>query len=276
MENTSYHRYVNEIRRYGLLSAEEERVLASQIQKGDKDARIKLVKSNLRLVACLAKKYASSQISIMDLIQEGNLGLMTAATKYTCDFNTRFSTYAYAWILQYILRYIRNKTDSIALPHRKEEQIRALRAARTYLEQKNGRQPTLEELACYISLPVEKIRVLFRYEQPVCSLDSECNEDGDGTIVDMISDDTYQPEEIYLRKEKQACVREMVSKLPERERNIIYRRYNFDGSSESQTLRELSKVMGVSSETVRQIELRAVKKLRAFVESSEIKEVYNA
>lgn len=276
MESSSYQRYVNEIRRYNLLTAEEEHDLAKKIQSGDKDARLKLVKSNLRLVACLAKKYASSRISIMDLIQEGNLGLMTAASKYTCEFNTRFSTYAYAWILQYILRYIRNKSDAITLPHRKEEQIRALRAARGYLEQKNGRQPSIEELACYISLPVEKVRKLYQYDQPICSLDTECNDEGDGKIEDMISDDTFQPEQMYLREEKKACVREMVEMLPAREKHVIYRRYNLDGANEAQTLREMSKVMGVSSETVRQIELRAVRKLRAFVDSSEIRTLYNA
>jgi len=276
MESSSYQRYVNEIRRYALLTAEEEHELAKKIQSGDKDARVRLVKSNLRLVACLAKKYASSRISIMDLIQEGNLGLMTAASKYTCEFNTRFSTYAYARILQYILRYIRNKSDAITLPHRKEEQIRALRAARGYLEQKNGRQPSIEELACYISLPVDKVRKLYQYDQPICSLDIECNEEGDGKIEDMISDETFQPEQLYLKEEKKACVRGMVEMLPERERHVINRRYNLDGSNEAQTLREMSKVMGVSSETVRQIELRAVRKLRAFVDSSEIRTLYHA
>src|SRR5574344_1739427 len=188
MENSIYKSYLNEIRRYDLLTADQEHSLADRVHLGDTEARMTLVKSNLRLVASVAKTYASPKINIMDLIQEGNLGLMTAASKYTNDFNTRFSTYAYAWILQYILRFIRNKSNPINLPHRKEEQIRALRAAKGYLEQQNGTAPTLDELACYLDLPIDYVRSLYRYAQPVCSLDNECNDDGESTIGDMISD----------------------------------------------------------------------------------------
>lgn len=274
MESNIYKSYLSEVRRYDLLTVEQEHSLARLVQQGDVEAKMTLVKSNLRLVASLAKRYASPRINIMDLIQEGNLGLMTAAAKYTCEFNTRFSTYAYAWILQYILRFIRNKSNAISLPHRKEELIRALRGANSYLEQQNGCSPTLKELSCYMGLPIDLVQKLYVYMQPVCSLDCECNDESDGTVGDMIADERYQPEDMYLKKEKKDCVHSLVAQLPQREKDIISKRYRFDGTKGPHTLRDLSKVMGVSSETVRQIEIRAINKLRTFVDNSEISALY--
>lgn len=274
MEDSIYQHYLIEIRRYDLLTAEQEQSLSVRVQNGDDEAKSILIKSNLRLVASIAKKYSSNRIPLMDLIQEGNLGLMVAAQKFTCEFNTRFSTYAYSWILQYMLRFIRNKSDAITLPHRKSEQIRALRSAKTYLEQKNGKTPSLEDLASYLNMSNELVHSLYQYAQPVCSFDIECNDDCDNTIGDMIPDEVYQPEKQYLEQEKKECVRNLVAQLPKRERDVVAKRYCFSNVREARTLRELSRVMGVSSETVRQIELRAVKRLRTFINASEMKSIY--
>ena len=143
-----FETYIKQIGRYPLLNAEQEKKLSEQIEKGSAQAVNQLVNSNLRLVISIARKFlCTSKNSIMDLIQEGNLGLMAAASKYHYSFNTRFSTYAYSWILQYMLRYVYNKTSMIALPHRKEELLRKIVAAKNEYKQNLNRELSVPELA---------------------------------------------------------------------------------------------------------------------------------
>src|SRR5574344_1929499 len=147
MKNDNYLTYVNEIKSYKLLTAEEEADLSKKIAEGSEYARKQLVNSNLRLVISIAKKFCDSNIPIMDLIQEGNIGLITAASKFNYSYNTRFSTYAYSWIMQYMLRFIHTKTCAIHIPNRKKEILRCLNNARAALYQKNGYEASNEELA---------------------------------------------------------------------------------------------------------------------------------
>ena len=146
MENELITPYLSQLKKYPLLSADEEKKLANSIENGDMRARNLLVQSNLRLVISIAKKYLHYKVSLCDLLQEGNIGLLIAATKFRSSFNTRFSTYAYLWIQQYMLRFIRNKNPAIQIPHRKEAEIRRIRASQDHLHQHLGRKPNVGEL----------------------------------------------------------------------------------------------------------------------------------
>lgn len=261
MEN--FEAYVKQIQRYPLLNAEQERKLSEQIEKGSTLAVNQLVNSNLRLVISIARKFAGiSKNSIMDLIQEGNMGLMAAASKYHYSFNTRFSTYAYSWILQYMLRYAYNRTSMIALPHRKEEILRKIMAAKNEFFQNLNREPSVAELSEFCGTTPEEIESALSYSYTVTSIDIEASEDGNITIADLIVDNNYNPERQYLCLQDKMSVRKMVDSLPDCERKVIYGRYNFANDLHVPTLRELSADLGVSAETVRQMEMRAVRRMK--------------
>lgn len=255
--------YLKQIQKYPLLDAEQEVELSKKIEKGSQSAQEKLVQSNLRLVVSVAKRVnGSSKVSIMDLIQEGNIGLMTAASKYHYSYNTRFSTYAYTWILQYMLRYLYNKTSMISLPHRKEELLRKVSACRNDYLQTFGREATVEEISECLSVPKKDVKAALSCSYSVSSIDITASEDGLSTIADLIPDSKYNPEENFLREEKKTCVHDLVDSLPDKERKVIYYRYNFACDQHVPTLRELSFALGVSAETIRQMEMRAVRKIR--------------
>jgi len=165
--------YMEQVTRYPLLSAEEEIELSRKIQKGDEEAKMKLVNSNLRLVVSIATKYASGQNSLMDLIQEGNLGLITAAGKFNHSFNTRFGTYAHSWITQSILRYIHGHIPTISIPFRKEEKLRNVKKSEVVLKQKLGRNPTLKELAVYLDISEESVKEILLLDYSYSSLNAE-------------------------------------------------------------------------------------------------------
>ncbi len=258
--------YLHSLNAYKLLDADEEIALSKRIENGDKKAVQLLVQSNLRLVVSVAKKFsASHKFSIMDLIQEGNMGLMAAANKYHYSFKTRFSTYAYTWILQYMLRFVYGKTSVIALPHRKEELIRRVNTVQSMYVQQYGREATLFELAENLGMEQEKVAEILAYSYTVSSLDIECNDESGSTVGDLLPDSTYNPEEMYLEEEKRQEIRKMLNMLPEKEQAVIYSRFNFDGELHVPTLRELSDSLGVSAETIRQMELRAVRRMRKTV-----------
>ena len=255
--------YISQIQRYPLLTAEQEIALSKEIEKGSKAAEKKLINSNLRLVISVAKKFCNTpKVSVMDLIQEGNLGLMAAASKFHYGFNTRFSTYAYNWILQYMLRYLYNKTSMISLPHRKEELLRKITAAQTEFKQTLNREPTAAELSECCGVSIEEIESVLSYSFSVTSIDIEATDDGSATIGDLIADNSYNPEHNFLREQEKKQVKKMVDSLPDKERRVIYGRFNFENELHIPTLRELSATLGVSAETVRQMEIRAVQKMR--------------
>jgi RNA polymerase primary sigma factor len=266
MENETIKEYLSSIKNYPLLSAEEEQALSKKIQKGDKAALQKLINSNLRLVLSVAKKMKTSQSNIMDLIQEGNMGLMIAAQKFSSAFKTRFSTYAYPWIAQYMLRFLNTKSSFITLPHRKELIIRKIQNAQAYFFQQHGREQTVQELALFLGLEEEKVIEYLSYSYTVASLDIEANDEGSSaTIGDLIADNTYNPEELLARNETKEYIRSMMSKLSKNEQTVLWYRYNLDGDMHTKTLREISKIIGVSPEAVRQTEIRAVKHMKQLV-----------
>lgn len=269
MEKDVVGSYLNSIKTFSLLSAEEESELSVKIQKGDKAALQRLINSNLRLVVSLARRMQVSSSLIMDLIQEGNLGLMVAAEKFRADFKTRFSTYAYPWIAQYMLRYLNIRTSFISLPNRKELMIRKIQKAQTYFFQQNGREACVSELAIVTGIPEDKVVEYLNYSYTVASLDVEVSDEGNSaTIGDLLPDMTFSPEEQIMKDETKKTVTALMNSLPAKERNVLWYRYNFDGDMHTKTLREVSKIVGVSPEAVRQTEIRAVKHMKAAVEKS--------
>lgn len=262
MENDIFYTYVSEIKAYKLLTAEEEAELSRKIAAGNEIARKNLINSNLRLVISIAKKFADSNIPIMDLVQEGNIGLITAASKYNYSYNTRFSTYAYSWIMQYMLRYMHTKASFIHLPNRKKEMLRCLNGARAYLYQKNGHEPSCEEIAVYLGMPVEQVRMGINISYSVISLDTTYGEHDEMTVSDNIPDLNAGPEEKSMLGVKRQEIRKLMKTLPEIEQKVVYHRYNFDNDRKTKTLREIGELLGVSAETVRQMEMRAIQRMK--------------
>lgn len=267
MEKEMYESYVSQIQKYPLLTADEEQELAQKIQNGDTIACTKLVNSNLRLVVSVAHRFNTTHVCLMDLIQEGNIGLMTAAAKFQASFKTRFSTYAYSWIMQYMLRYINNRCAMITLPHRKDEMIRRVEAAQAYLFQQTGHEATSAELALYLGVPEEQMRRVMVYSYSISSLDADCNDDSMMTVGDLLADTTFSPETILMTEEKKRIIRSLMTNLPQNEQKVIWYRFNFDNEVHTKTLREISDVLGVSAETVRQTELRALRHMRSAMET---------
>ena len=271
-----YESYVRQIQRYPLLDYEQEIELSKRIEQGDVSACKELVQSNLRLVVSVAKKFAGAKDCVMDLIQEGNVALMAAAGKYHYSFNTRFSTYAYTWILQYMLRYLNNKVSMISLPHRKDELLRRVTLARQVFVQKTGSEPTVAELASYLNVTEGDVRTVLSYEYTFTSLDTECSEEHNATVGDLLPDSTYDPERAYILHESKNNVTALLNSLPEKERLVIHYRYNFAHDVHAKTLRELSDDLGVSAETVRQMELRAVRRMQKAVAAHPVEELFVA
>lgn len=269
--------YVNQINRFKLLTSEEEKELSKKIGSGDKTAADALVKANLRLVVSVAGKIVKNyKASIMDLIQEGNMGLMAAAEKFSSSFNTKFSTYAYPWILQYMLRFIHNKTSAIAIPQRKEILLRNLSKVQSSFIQKHGRYPAKTELCAILGIGMEELNEIIAFEFSFTSLDSSCADDSDVTFGELIPDFTFNPEQNLIYKESIQRIHDLVDSLPERERIIIRERFNFECKSSVPTLREISAALGVSAETVRQIEIRALRKIRELAEKQNFYEELSA
>ena len=264
--NPSLTEIRSEILHYATFEQEIEH--SKLVQQGDNEAKMRLVQSNLRLVVSVAKKYKNPYVSIMDLIQEGNIGLLTAATKYHYSFNTRFSTYAYAWIAQSITRYVRNKTGQIILPHRKEEMLRKIHSAKLSLFQKLGREASDEEVAKKLNLSVEEIRNANLYSYTIVSIDSEVDDDANLNLGDSIPDYSFSPENKLMDSYEKENIHQMIKRLPEMEQKVLRYRFNFDNDEKTKTLRQVGEELGVSAETVRQMEMRAVRHLRAEINSA--------
>lgn len=268
MEKDVIGSYLNSIKQYPLLTAEQEKELSMKIQKGDKKALNDLINSNLRLVISVARKIQTNSTNIMDLIQEGNMGLMVAAEKFHFSFKTRFSTYAYPWIAQYMLRYANNRSSLISLPHRKDNLIRKIQNAQSYLYQQNRKEATITELALYTGIEEEKVAECLSYSYTISSLDVDTNDEGNSiTVGDLVADYTYCPENQLIKDDTCREIRSLMSSLPGNEQKVLWYRYNFDGEMHPKTLREISKIIGVSPEAVRQTEIRAVKHLKSVAEA---------
>ncbi len=256
--------YFDQISQYPLLSAEEEKDLSRRIAAGEETARQDLINANLRLVVKIAKNYANADIPLTDLIQEGNIGLMKGAEKFDFRRDVRFSTYASWWIRQSITRALSNKRRTIRLPHRKEEALRQLRKASEAFSLRWMRSPSYGELAGETGLDSGTVRELMEASQNVASLESEQTEDA-GTLLDVCEDCTYDPSRELESKSIQEGTLRFLETLMDREQKILKYRFSFYGG-EKYTLKKIGDKMGISPETVRQIEMRALNKLRKTAE----------
>lgn len=270
MESAMYKSYIKQITQYPLFSFEEEIEHSKRIQEGDEKAKQELVQANLRLVVSVAKKFENQCTSIMDLIQEGNIGLITAAGKYHYSYNVRFSTYAYAWIVQAISRYIKGKCGAIVLPNRKEDELRRIKATRQFLFQNLGHEPSEEEIATCLSIPVEEVREINELAYQVVSMSDEKDGESGQSVANTIADTHMTPEQEYMDREGRRELMSVVQKLPEMERRVVFNRYNFHYDVKVKTLRHLGNELGVSAETIRQVEIRALKHLKKMAEEDSL------
>jgi len=256
--------YFRQIKVYSLLSFEEELELSKQIQNGSIEALHKLVNSNLRLVVKIAGLFTVPEIHIMDIIQEGNIGLLQAAGKYDYNKNVRFCTYASWWIRQFISRYIANKRRLVRLPQRKEEALRKIQRTYNVLCQTMMQQPKNSDIAKELGISVQEVDSFINMAAESIPFDQSCNDDSICT-VDIHEDYTYSPERNFMKQASRDSTMRILNRLKENEKRILSYRYQLNGS-ERYTLREIGDKLAISPETVRQIEMRALRKIRVHAE----------
>ncbi|MBI2996371.1 MAG: sigma-70 family RNA polymerase sigma factor [Candidatus Melainabacteria bacterium] len=254
--------YLREIGRMSVLGSEAELELAKKVQVGDEKAKQELVMHNLRLVVSIAKKYLNRGMSFLDLIQEGNLGLMKAVEKFDPDRGYKFSTYATWWIRQGITRSLSDKSRTIRLPVHMVEIISKLKKAIKKLTDKSGNFPSCEALACEVDMDINKIKEVIQIMEVPVSLNSRVNNEEEGDLEDFISDDeNLTPEQLTNWILLGMDINKALKKLTMKEAAVIRLRFGLD-CGEQRTLEEVGKILGVTRERVRQLEHRALKKLR--------------
>lgn len=256
------YQYLNEIRGIPLLTQEEERDLAKRCAAGDEDAIRKMVQSNLRLVVYIAKEYAGRGVSLMDLIQEGSIGLLAAARKfdYTKDF--RFSTYATKWIRQGVTRCLMNNSGVIRVPLHTAERIRKLQAVKNAMKQENGEEPDTQALADRLGISADKVEELLNLAPDVCSLDALTGDSDSSTLGSLTEDmEAVHPHEELVHQELEQTMQKMLSSLSDRQQQILRMHFGLDGEKEH-SLEEIGKTLGISKERARQIERQAMDKLQ--------------
>jgi RNA polymerase primary sigma factor len=253
--------YVTQIRNIPLLSFTEELELSKCIQNGDEAARHRLIESNLRLVVKIAKGYCNKGIPFMDLIQEGNMGLIRAAEKYDHARQVRFSTYATWWIRQAITRYLTDRRRTIRLPHRKEEILRKAHQAYNVLTQTKKRPAKYSEIAAEIGVPLKDVEFVLSLSTEMIPLENEWGANENSFMIEHQADDTYSPEPVLMKKSSKEDTYKILNLLKENEKDVLIYRYELNGGKRH-TLKNISNKLGLSTETIRQIELRALQKLR--------------
>ncbi|MBQ6160603.1 MAG: RNA polymerase sigma factor RpoD [Oscillospiraceae bacterium] len=266
--------YLKEIGQVPLLTPEEEMELAQKVSTGDKEAKKKLTEANLRLVVSIAKKYSGRGLHILDLIQEGNTGLIRAVDKFDYTKGNKFSTYATWWIRQAITRAIADQARTIRVPVHMVEVINKATRCNRKLVQELGREPTLEEIAEELNLPIEKIIEANRTAADTLSLDTPVGDEEDTTIGSFVEDDnTPGPAESTSNTMLAEALAEILGTLTKREADVLKMRFGmYDGRNH--TLEEVGQIFGVTRERIRQIENKAIRKLRHPSRAKKIKDFY--
>lgn len=258
--------YLNEIGFSPLLSAEEEVYYARRAQKGIDSARKRMIESNLRLVVKIARRYVNRGLPLLDLIEEGNLGLIRAVEKFDPERGFRFSTYATWWIRQTIERALMNQTRSVRLPiHVVKEMNVYLRAARE-LTQKLDHEPSAEEIANLLECPVADVQRMLALQERVTSIDAPIGYDSEKSLAETLADqNALNPSDILQDDDIRSNLDEWISELPEKQREVLSRRFGLRGH-EAATLEEVGEEIGLTRERVRQIQVDALKRLREILE----------
>ena len=266
--------YLKEIVQIKLLSAEEEVELAKRVSEGDQEAKNKLTEANLRLVVSIAKKYSGRGLHILDLIQEGNTGLIRAVDKFDWTKGNKFSTYATWWIRQAITRAIADQARTIRVPVHMVEVINKATRCNRKLVQELGREPTVEEIAAELNLPVEKIIEANRTAADTLSLDTPVGDEEDTSIGSFVEDErTPGPADATSNALLAEALKEILDTLTEREADVLRMRFGmYDGRTH--TLEEVGQIFGVTRERIRQIENKAIRKLRHPSRAKKIRDFY--
>ncbi len=252
--------FMNEVGRHRLLTASEEVELAKRIESGDRRAKEAMINSNLRLVVSIARRYQGNQLALLDLIQEGILGLIRAAEKFDWRRELKFSTYATWWIRQAIERGIANKARTIRMPVHVIQRERKIVRAERELAVRLGRQPTPDEIAAEASLPLRQVQEVHSAARAVASLDRPVGDDPQTRLGDLFESDQPPPEEVVDVSLRREALHHAVAELPEREREVVKLRYGIEGD-EPNTIDEVVRRLGISRERVRRIEADALARL---------------
>lgn len=254
--------YLSEIRRYPMLTPQQERELAMGCADGDAEAIRTMVSSNLRLVVSVAREYAGRGVPLLDLIQEGSIGLITAARKFDYTRDLRFSTYATDWIKQRISMSLNDQSSVIRVPAYTAERMKKLSAAHSKLLAREGREPRLEELAEQTGLAREKVEELLALMPEVSSLDTPVGEKGEDTLGTLLPGaEELEPQAELVRRELKTLMAELMQQLSERQQTILRLHFGMDDGV-CRSLEEIGRLLGISKERVRQIERQAMDKLQ--------------
>lgn len=273
ISDDSVRLYLREIGKIPLLSPEEELELAHKVKEGDKDAKDKMAEANMRLVVSIAKRYSGRGLDFLDLIQEGNTGLLRAVEKFDPDKGFKFSTYATWWIRQAITRAIADQARTIRIPVHMVETINKLLRTQRRLTQELNREPTNEEIAAAMDMEVDKVEYVMKIKQDITSLDANVRDDDDDSVLaDFIEDDeAVSPEDAATTQLLKEQVKDMLGVLTDREQKILKMRFGLE-DGKSHTLEEVGQEFSVTRERIRQIEAKALSKLRKHKDAKKLYE----